>query len=103
MNTEEIRYLIEKYNNHTATPNERVVVEQWYDRIGGAELAQNEFNEVDTKNEIFENVSARIKERKEQKKPLKLRFGYTLFFKAAIIIQPIFPLLLQVSMGAVMM
>jgi transmembrane sensor len=86
LNTEEIRYLIEKYNNHTASPDERILVEQWYNRIDGTELAQNEFNESDTKSQIFKTVNARIEEKMNKKKPLKLKLVYSLFFKAAIII-----------------
>ena len=86
MNTEEIKYLIEKYNNQTANPTERMMVEEWYDRVDGEELMQNEFNNQETKKQIFENISARIEEKKNEKKPLKLKAFYPLLLKAAAII-----------------
>jgi transmembrane sensor len=86
LNTKQIRYLIEKYNNHTATSNERMIVEEWYNRIDGVELAADQFNKTDTKSQIFENISARIEKKKNEKKPFKLKLVYMLFFKAAVIV-----------------
>ncbi len=86
MNTDHIKHLIEKYNNQTATSDEKMIVERWYERIDGAELAENEFNKEKVKKEIFQNITSRIDHHKVQQEPKKLKLFYTLFFKAAIII-----------------
>ncbi|MDQ0965959.1 transmembrane sensor [Flavobacterium sp. W4I14] len=86
MNTDDIKYLIEKYNDQTATSDERMIVEQWYDRINGAELTKNQFNEEKVKKQIFQNITSRIDHNKVQQEPKKIKLFYTLFFKAAIMI-----------------
>jgi transmembrane sensor len=86
LNTDEIRNLIKKYNSQTATSNERMIVEQWYDRINGAALAQDQFNEADIKKQVFENITSQIDNKKTSRAPQKLKLFYTLFFKAAVII-----------------
>ena len=84
MNTDEIRFLIEKYNNQTATPEEKKLVEQWYERVNGADLVQAEFNESALKQQIFEHVSVVIDQNKVKQQPKKLKISYSLFFKAAV-------------------
>lgn len=87
MNTDDIKHLIEKYNNQTATSDEKMIVEQWYDRINGAELAEIQFNEEKVKKQISKNITSRIEHNsKLQQEPKKFKLFYTLFFKAAIII-----------------
>lgn len=86
MNTDDIKYLIEKYNHQTATSDEKMIVEQWYERINGTELAENRFNEEKVKKQIFQNITSRIDPKKVQQEPKKIKLFYALFFKAAIII-----------------
>lgn len=42
MEEQELKKLISKYNLGTATPDERVLVENWYDELNGAELAKSD-------------------------------------------------------------
>jgi transmembrane sensor len=86
LNTDDIKYLIEKYNDQTATSDEKMIVEQWYERINGTELAENQFSEEKVKKQIFQNITSRIDHNKVQQEPKKFKLFYTLFFKAAIII-----------------
>lgn len=85
MNTNEIKYLIGKYNSQTATPEEKKLVEEWYERINGADLNQNQFEDTEVKKQIFSQVSSRIAN-KATTKTKQIKLNYTLFFKAAVIL-----------------
>lgn len=85
MDTNEIKYLIEKYNNLTATPDEKKLVEEWYERIDGAELTQTTLENLAVKKQILSQVNTRIQSRATAKpKQVKLNYGW--IFKAAVIL-----------------
>ncbi|MEO3408105.1 FecR domain-containing protein [Mucilaginibacter sp. CAU 1740] len=42
MEEQELKKLISKYNLGTATPDERVLIENWYDELNGAELSKSD-------------------------------------------------------------
>lgn len=85
MNTNELKYLIEKYNNQTATPEEKKLVEDWYARIDGAELTQTALENLAVKQQILSRVTASIHNTKTPKAK-RIRLNYGLFFKAAAIL-----------------
>ncbi|MNK55041.1 fec operon regulator FecR [compost metagenome] len=85
LNTNEIKYLIGKYNNQTATPAEKKLVEEWYERIDGADLTQNELADIEVKKQILNRVTARINH-VDKPKPKQIKLNYALFFKAAVIL-----------------
>lgn len=84
MNTDEIKYLIEKYNNQTATPAEKKLVEEWYERVDGADLAQSKLENIEIKKQILDRVNTRI--HSITPKPKQVKLYQTLFFKAAVIL-----------------
>ncbi|WP_316803350.1 FecR family protein [Pedobacter nototheniae] len=87
LNTTELQKLLKKYNNKTATPDEKRKVELWYNRVdgdGGVYLP-NEIEEV--KNEIFGQITAKIKSKNQVPTSKGKRKILSLFFaKAAILI-----------------
>ncbi len=85
MDTNEIKDLIEKYNRQTATSAEKKLVEEWYDRIDGASLTQNNLEDATVKQQILSRVTASIQNTKTPKAK-RIRLNYGLFFKAAAIL-----------------
>ena len=86
MKPDEIRFLIKKYNSQTATPDEKKLVEQWYDGIGGEELTPVQFNEARVKEQVFEKITSTIEGKKNKQNPKKIKLYHSMFFKAAIFI-----------------
>ncbi|MBB6270273.1 ferric-dicitrate binding protein FerR (iron transport regulator) [Pedobacter cryoconitis] len=57
MDTEQFRALLARYNNNTATDQERAWVEQWYEKLHGADLIPEETN---LKNQLYSRVKEQI-------------------------------------------
>lgn len=85
MNTNEVKDLIEKYNRQAATSEEKKLVEEWYERIDGEILPQNQLEDARVKQQILSRVTASIHHTKTPKAKL-IRLNYGLFFKAAAIL-----------------
>ncbi|GGH05802.1 FecR family protein [Pedobacter zeae] len=83
MNTTEIKDLIEKYNSQTATTEEKKLVEEWYERIDGAELTLNQSEDIEVKEQILSRVTSRIQ---KSAKPKRVRLNDVWPFKAAVIL-----------------
>ncbi|WP_343521720.1 FecR domain-containing protein [Pedobacter sp.] len=83
MNTTEIKDLIEKYNSQTATTEEKKLVEEWYERIDGAELTLNQSEDIEVKEQILTRVTSRIQ---KSAKPKRVRLNDVWLFKAAVIL-----------------
>lgn len=86
MNTDEIKHLIQKYNSQIATPEEKMVIEQWYERVNGADMEQAQFDSEETKKRIFDGVASTIARKTVVTKPKQVKLFSSLFFKAAVIL-----------------
>ncbi|WP_316825195.1 FecR family protein [Pedobacter miscanthi] len=86
MKPDEIRFLIKKYNSQTATPDEKKLVEQWYDGVDGDDLNEDQFNKKALKKLIFENVTSAVEHKKAYVQPKKVKLYHSLFFKAAVLV-----------------
>lgn len=86
MNQDEIKFLIKKYNNQTASTEEKKAVEEWYESINGEVLAQDQFKQEETKKLILKNITSKIDEKKSRQKPKLRKLFYAQFFKAAVVL-----------------
>ncbi|WP_293310571.1 FecR family protein [Pedobacter sp. UBA5917] len=86
MNTEEIKYLLKKYNDQTASPQEKKLIEEWYEHVNGEELQPSEFSETEIKSQSFSNIQSRIKAHANVKKPKQIKLFSAWFFRAAIVL-----------------
>lgn len=87
LNADYLKNLIEKYNNQTASSEEKKQVEDWYARINGEEILFNNTEVNNLKNDIYSKVLGNIEH--QNRLPLKKtkpRKFYTNFAWAAIFI-----------------
>lgn len=77
---------LEKYNNKTASPEEKQAVEAWYESINGQEASNTAAETSQLKSEIFDRVKAKIalKERPVPSRKLKIAAG--IWAKAAVLL-----------------
>ncbi|MGY0037152.1 hypothetical protein [Pedobacter sp. NJ-S-72] len=66
MDTEQFRALIAKYNNNTATTEERALVEHWYERLHKEEVLPEAAN-------LKEQLYSRVKEQIGENQPAPVR------------------------------
>ncbi len=87
LNQEELQSLLNKYNNKTATPEEKRKLEFWYDGINGHDLESNSDEITQLKSEIFGRITSKI-ENKNKVATLKNRNKVLAMFiaKAAILV-----------------
>ncbi|QPH40314.1 FecR family protein [Pedobacter endophyticus] len=85
MNQEELQHLLRKYNNHEASPEERRMVEDWYERVNGDTPNNESFELSALKETMFDHVQLRIGsgQTPPQKRTFKLYQSW--LFKAAIL------------------
>lgn len=60
MDTGKLNELLKKYNNQTASPEERKAVEDWYEKINGEEPDLDAGHLADVKANIFDHLEHRI-------------------------------------------
>ncbi|KLT64172.1 FecR family protein [Pedobacter sp. BMA] len=82
-----IKQLIRKYNDQTASTEEKLLVEDWYARVEGEEFSSNEADLNAIKNDIYTNVINRInQENVSPKEKQILRKSFPLFARAATLL-----------------
>lgn len=87
MDTERLRFLLKKYNNQTATPEEIRIIEDWYDRVDGEGPDFSAENLADLKSNIFAHVEEHIEQvGRDDKKNNTFKIHQHYFAKAAIFI-----------------
>lgn len=86
MNTEEIKYLLKKYNNQKATPQEKKLLEEWYEHVNGEDLLPSAFSETEIKSQSFSNIQSRIKVQADVNKPKQIKLFSSWFFRAAVVL-----------------
>lgn len=60
MEEQELKKLISKYNSGTATPDERVLIENWYDELNGAEIFKSDAELEEMKHDTYTALQAYI-------------------------------------------
>ncbi|RDC58587.1 FecR family protein [Pedobacter chinensis] len=85
MNQDELQHLLSKYNSQTATPEEKRVVEEWYEHVNGNEPDAGNSDLFAVKNKIHKKIQRGIKKKRNHTK-LKLKSFYINLFRAAVLI-----------------
>lgn len=75
MDTERLNYLLKRYNDQTATPEEIRIVEEWYNRVNGEDLDLTPADYADLKANVFAHIEHK-----------RFRIHYGTFVKAAVFI-----------------
>jgi ferric-dicitrate binding protein FerR (iron transport regulator) len=57
---QKLKVLISKYNSGTATPEERVLIENWYESLNGAELSKSDNELEEIKRDTFNTLQTYI-------------------------------------------
>lgn len=86
--------LLQKYNDKTASPEEKRAVEAWYETVNGQEAKHTTEEIASLKNVIFAQVKSRIENKKEVP-VVKHRFGVSVAFLSKVAV-----LLVVFSVGA---
>ncbi|TCD04236.1 FecR family protein [Pedobacter frigidisoli] len=86
MNQDELSQLLIKYNNQTATPDEKRVVEDWYDRVNDTQPTIEHEDYFTIKNKIFEKVKHQLASNAEPVRKNKLKLFRNVFLRAAILL-----------------
>ncbi|MCZ4243630.1 FecR family protein [Pedobacter punctiformis] len=87
MNTKELQRLLKKYNNKTATPEEKQMLEAWYETINGQGAESTAEETVQLKNEIFGQIKSKIASKQVQPaSKSRVKVLSLLFAKAAILL-----------------
>lgn len=86
MDTEKLKYLLKKYNSRSATPEEKRLVEDWYERVGTEIPAMAEDELLPLKENIFSHVKANITSNKpKSRNSIALSFMRAHLSKAAVL------------------
>lgn len=86
MDTEKLKYLLKKYNSRSATPEEKRLVEDWYERVGTEIPAMAEDELLPLKENIFSQVKANITSNKpKSRNSIALSFMRAHLSKAAVL------------------
>jgi ferric-dicitrate binding protein FerR (iron transport regulator) len=87
LDTEKLKHLLKKYNNQTATPEEKKVVEDWYEKVNGEAPVMTDADFLTRKESIFSQVKASIGQHNQKLgHRVKFKILRTHFSKAAIFI-----------------
>lgn len=87
LNPEEVKSLLKKYNNKTATPEEKRKLEFWYETINGQYVGNKSDETTQLKKEIFGQITSKIDSKAKQTTLKSRNKVLTLFFtRAAILI-----------------
>ncbi|WP_121812220.1 FecR family protein [Mucilaginibacter kameinonensis] len=60
MEEQKLKILISKYNSGAATPEERMLIENWYESLNGAELSKSDHELEEIKQDTFSNLQTYI-------------------------------------------
>jgi len=85
LNQNELQHLLAKYNSQTATPEEKRMVEEWYEHVNGNTPNTANTDLFTVKSKIYKKIQLGIEKKKNRTKP-KLKLFYTNLFRAAVLI-----------------
>ncbi|WP_316816076.1 FecR family protein [Pedobacter nyackensis] len=87
MDTEKLKFLLKKYNDQTASPEEIRIVEDWYERVNGEEPKISVEDLAELKGAIFSHVEKHIGHKVgDAKKNNKFKIHHNTFVRAAVFI-----------------
>lgn len=90
MEEQKLKILISKYNSGAATPEERVLIENWYDSLNGAELSQSDHELEEIKQDSYKTLQTYIGTPKQNQYPIQnnkiISLTYVKWIAAAVLL-----------------
>lgn len=90
MEEQKLKVLISKYNSGTATPEERVLIENWYESLNGAELSKSDNELEEIKRDTFNTLQTYIGTSKPNQYPAQnnkvISLTYLKWIAAAVLL-----------------
>ena len=90
MEEQELKILISKYNSGAATPEERLLIENWYESLNGAEIPKSDDELEEVKQDTYANLQTYISASKPNQYPAQnnkiISLTYVKWIAAAVLL-----------------